>query len=248
VPPDGPAAGKVPSAHGKTAQNDPGINDPALSCEGDLPSAEIGVQETGDGLQSVYLAALSDELGTLLLELIAAAGNIVSSNAGPPGTPAVQRDNVVSELEDRLESGIRGTAQLDGTEKAQLVKARRGQGRFRDNVLLIEKACRLTGIADVQFLVASHIKPWRVADNVERLDGANGLLLTPNIDRLFDRGFISFGDDGQLLVSPVADKPCLRKLGVPVDEPTNVGSFTPKQREYLSFHRRNVFLESGRER
>jgi transposase len=53
-------------------------------------------------------------------------------------------------------------------------------------------------------LRASHIRPWRDSDNEARLDGENGLLLTPTIDHLFDRGFISFEDDGRLLISPVA--------------------------------------------
>src|SRR5262249_29259240 len=123
----------------------------------------------------------------------------------------------------------------------------RGQGVFRENVQLVEKACRVSGVADDQFLIASHIKPWRTATNQERLDGQNGLLLSPNIDFLFDRGFISFADDGTLLVAPVANTGSLRRLGVPVDGTFNVGQFTAMQREYLSFHRRNVFLEAGSE-
>jgi hypothetical protein len=134
------------------------------------------------------------------------------------------------------------------TEKEQLVTTRLGQERFRENVQNIEKACRISGVADHRFLIASHIKPWRDSNNHERLDGENGLLLTRNIDHLFDQGFISFADDGTLLISPVADKACLRKLGVPVDGPTNVGKFTPKQREYLSFHRQNIFRDTGSEK
>jgi hypothetical protein len=107
------------------------------------------------------------------------------------------------------------------------------------------EACRVSGVANDQFLIASHIKPWRTATNQERLDGQNGLLLCPNIDFLFDRGFISFSDEGTLLVSPVADTGCLRRLGVPVDGPVNVGQFSLRQKEYLSFHRRNVFLKAG---
>jgi putative restriction endonuclease len=53
---------------------------------------------------------------------------------------------------------------------------------------------------------ASHIKPWCESTNEERLNGENGLLLTPSIDHLFDRGFISFEDNGELLISDVAHK------------------------------------------
>jgi hypothetical protein len=212
-----------------------------------LPAKYSPLQETGDGLQSVYLASLSQDFGGLLLELLRAEGNDLSAKVTAPADASSRRERFVAELEDRLESAIRASLQLAETEKEQLVKARRGQGRFRENLQRVEKTCRVSGVADQQFLIASHIKPWRVATNAERLDGENGLLLTPNLDRLFDRGFISFEDDGTLLLSPVADKTCLRQLGVPVDETTNVGVFTAKQREYLSFHRRNVFLETGRE-
>jgi hypothetical protein len=102
-------------------------------------------------------------------------------------------------------------------------------------------------VSNSQFLIASHIKPWRVSTNAERLDGENGLLLSPNIDFLFDRGFISFADDGALLISPSADKECLRRMGVPIETPFNVGGFSAKQRNYLLHHRRNVFLEAGRD-
>ena len=70
------------------------------------------------------------------------------------------------------------------TERNQLVKARIGQGAFRQNVIAVEKACRITGVSDPPFLIASHIKPWKVSSNDERLDGNNGLLLSPHLDNL----------------------------------------------------------------
>ena len=80
----------------------------------------------------------------------------------------------------------------------------------------IETHCRVTGVNRPEHLIASHCKPWRDSDNAERLDGENGLLLTPSIDHLFDRGFISFENNGELLVSRVAHEVSLRKMGVPV--------------------------------
>ena len=73
------------------------------------------------------------------------------------------------------------------TERDALTKARLGQGLFRHRVAEREPACRVTGLKRQEFLVASHIKPWRDCDNSERLDGANGLLLSPHVDKLFDR-------------------------------------------------------------
>jgi predicted restriction endonuclease len=108
----------------------------------------------------------------------------------------------------------------------------------------IEDHCRVTGVNRPEHLRASHCKPWRVANNDERLDGENGLLLTPSIDHLFDRGFVSFEDDGNLLVSPVAHGDSLRRMGVNPHEVLNVGSFSEGQRRYLAFHRENEFLRS----
>jgi predicted restriction endonuclease len=95
-----------------------------------------------------------------------------------------------------------------------------------------------------EHLRASHCKPWRDSTNSERLDGDNGLLLTPSIDHLFDRGFISFAADGRLLVSPVAHRPSLQKMGVEVVQAVNVGRFRADQTRFLEFHRDAVFLRA----
>lgn len=86
--------------------------------------------------------------------------------------------------------------------------------------------------------------PWRDATNEERLDGENGLLLTPSIDHLFDRGFIGFEDDGALIVSPVAHRESLVRMGINPQRSLNVGTFASGQRPYLAFHRENVLLKS----
>ena len=52
-----------------------------------------------------------------------------------------------------------------------------------------------------ELLVASHIKPWSISDANEKLDIHNGLLMCPNHDKLFDRGYISFDDTGRILIS-----------------------------------------------
>ena len=73
---------------------------------------------------------------------------------------------------------------------------------FRSNVLLREGACRVTGVDEPRHLKARHIKPWRHAPDAERLDGANGLLLSPHIDHLFDEGYITFSSSQQLAIVP----------------------------------------------
>ena len=103
----------------------------------------------------------------------------------------------------------------------------------------------MSHVRNPEYLIASHIKPWRHSDNQERLDGENGLLLNPSVDLLFDRGLISFEDNGDLLLSPVADRLDLPKMGIDLSRPVNVGGFTSGQKFYLNFHRRDLLLKTG---
>ena len=154
-----------------------------------LPPSHAPIRATGDGNQFCYLAAIGGPLGDTLLRLAERGGQ------GPTKTlRELQRELVEDEEVDRIEA-----SDLPSTEKEQLVRARRGQGRFRRAVAEVESGCRLTGVTDPRFLVASHIKPWRDATDRERLDGHNGLLLAPHVDRLFDAGYLSFSDDGDVL-------------------------------------------------
>jgi hypothetical protein len=111
---------------------------------------------------------------------------------------------------------------------------------FRDNVRAVERACRITHVERMEHLIAGHVQPWRDSNNEQRLDGENGLLLTPTVDHLFDKGFISFEDSGQLIVSPVADQKSLKRMGIETERSVNVGAFSEGQRRYLDFHRENV--------
>lgn len=135
---------------------------------------------------------------------------------------------------------IEGDASLSETEKLQIIKARKGQGKFKENLKNVETGCRFTGIKDDRFLIASHIKPWSHCEsNHERLDGNNGLLLSPNIDRLFDRGFISLEDDGSLKVKDDVSVELLALLGLSAN--INIGPFSAEQKKYLAYHRTKVF-------
>jgi hypothetical protein len=122
--------------------------------------------------------------------------------------------------------------------KAQLGQARIGQGRFRTAVLAREPRCRVTGTMQARYLVASHIKPWAVCTGDEHLDGANGLMLAPHVDHLFDTGLISFEDNGDLVLAPSLDPQVLRAWHVDVG--ANVGPFAPDQARYLAYHRQHV--------
>jgi len=150
---------------------------------------------------------------------------------------------VEEEVEMYITEKLQHDIEIPETTRLALVKARVGQGVFREEVSKVEKCCRLTGVEDSDFLVASHIKPWRDSDNHERLSGQNGFMLTRTPDHLFDKGFISFGDDGRLLYAPRVNRAALAKMNVP-EEDTNVGRFSPKQVEFLRYHRKSVFKKA----
>ena len=156
--------------------------------------------------------------------------------------PAIDfaRPEILEKQEEGLVQAILNDTSISATEKKAVVNARRGQGRFKSNLEQVESKCRLTGVSDRRFLIASHIKAWSECNtNAERLDGYNGLLMSPSADRLFDRGFISFDDNGDVLISSRIEVGLLLELGM--KELTNVGHFREKQRQYLKFHRTVIF-------
>jgi len=206
-----------------------------------LPPRYSPLEASGRGLQGVYLTEVPRPLMDELVDLIGHEARVLlgAQVQEPTGSPATG----LAEWEEHLHEEIQHMPGLTATDKLALILARRGQGRFKQNVRRIESRCRVTGVDRVEHLRASHLKPWRDASNEERLAGENGLLLTPSIDHLFDRGFISFEDNGRLLVSPVAHAASLRRMGVPTEEPLNVGRFSEGQRRFLDYHRDNVFLE-----
>lgn len=209
-----------------------------------LPSKYSPLQSSGDGLQGVYLTAVSRLFGERLVDLMGTEARVVVQRL----TVADSTPEVVlvgqAEWEEHQVDELKSTAGIAETEKAAIVMSRRGQGLFKSRVAMIERKCRITGVANLDYLIASHTKPWRDASNQERLDGENGFLLTPDADLLFDRGFISFADSGKVLISPVADRVSIEKFGINEQMLQNVGSFSPGQRKFLDFHRDSVFLKA----
>ena len=141
--------------------------------------------------------------------------------------------------DDMHEHTLKKRTDIPETEKSQQVMARRGQGAFRNNVFQREVKCRITGVSSLEHLRASHIKPWRLSNDIEKLDGNNGLLLSPHVDHLFDQGYISFEINGSLLVSPNLSSDVLVRWKI--DQNLNAGRFSSEQENYLQFHRKYVF-------
>jgi putative restriction endonuclease len=203
-----------------------------------LPNRYSPLQPSGKGLQSVYLTELAKDFAEVLGGLI--GGEVCSLIGAAEGSVVVENQRIVTGdnldvWEHRLEQHVESDTSLAETDREAIVRARRGQGLFKQRVMRIEARCRLTGVENPNYLLASHCKPWRDSSNDERLNGENGLLLTVSIDHLFDRRFIGFEDSGDLIISPVAHKPSLQKMGVEPERIANVGSFTDGQRRFLNF-------------
>jgi hypothetical protein len=187
---------------------------------------------TGKGNQGAYLAEIPEDLFRFVIDDSGAGG----------WTGQFPDEQELDESDYVAASRLGYETALTASVREQVIKARRGQGLFRFRVFQIENVCRLTGIANPDLLIASHIKPWRLCETTdERLDGANGLLLTPHVDRLFDKGLITFSDSGEVLRSPTLPRDDLRRLGLEEACRRNAGGFSTQQQNYLEHHRRSVF-------
>jgi hypothetical protein len=191
-----------------------------------------------------YLTELPPPFAEVLFGLIGAeAGFFIGGVA--VGAAPMQTNDDLDWWEHQMEAAVETDTSLPPTERETIIRARPGQGLFKDRVMQMEERCRITKVDNPVHLVASHCKPWRDSNNQERLSGDNGLLLTPSIDHLFDKGFIGFEDDGELIISPVAHRPSLERMGVRTNEVVNVGGFSAGQRSFLDFHRRSVLLKAA---
>ena len=123
------------------------------------------------------------------------------------------------------------------TEKESIILTRLSQGKFRNRLFERYGSCIMCGIEHRDLLIASHIKPWKDSNNQERLDVENGFILCPNHDKLFDRGFITFKDDGEVIVSNriVGDVPRL-SISDKILCNLSYGNM-----EYLEWHRDEIF-------
>lgn len=137
---------------------------------------------------------------------------------------------------------IKNDTTIDTTEKTTIINARKGQGKFRKNVLQIMPSCPFTNITLPSLLRASHIMPWiKCTNNNQRLDGYNGLTLTPTYDVLFDSGLISFKNDGTLLISDRLSRDIIISLNLEAGKQYNIMNLNGKRNNYLEYHRTYIF-------
>ncbi|MFC5873403.1 HNH endonuclease [Chryseobacterium arachidis] len=141
-------------------------------------------------------------------------------------------NNTISEIEQ-----VKADKQLTTLEKEAIILSRIGQGKFRDDLIELWKgSCVISKFNDSRFLIASHIKPWKKSTNNEKIDKYNGLLLLPTYDKLFDLGFISFDDNGIIIISNSLTN--FDKLGI--DEAIRI-ELKDENKIYLQYHRQEIF-------
>jgi putative restriction endonuclease len=158
----------------------------------------------------------------------APADNAVDAAMAASTTPDIEAD---------VEQ-IRNRGDLTETEREILIQARRGQGRYRQQVMeLAGNRCAVTGCSVDAVLEACHLKPWKISTDPERRDPENGLCLIANIHRLYDRGLISFDDEGLMRFSE-----CLSqedRMSLALEGQMRIKSpLTAKQKAFLKLHRR----------
>ena len=145
--------------------------------------------------------------------------------------------------EEEQEDSVKADTSIPKTEREAIVRARKGQGEFRDKLLEECPYCPITLVNDERLLIASHIKPWAAAGitNAERIDPKNGLPLTPTYDKLFDRGFISFTDDKKMMVSPWLSPMNQKRLNIFDGKAVPHLPLDAKRKHYMEYHRDNIF-------
>lgn len=144
-------------------------------------------------------------------------------------------DSIITEIK-----AVENDNTIKMTEKDSIVKSRIGQGIFRKGLIEYWHGCAISQCPLTWMLIASHIKPWRDADNQERLDPFNGLLLLPNYDKLFDLGYISFNSKGKIMYSRLLDKFNRETIGLTNN--LHLVKLEEQHLKYLKYHNDNCFL------
>jgi len=209
-----------------------------------VPRPDLGRRPDPDLYAFVMRETLARALAIVglapLVELSKEVAEKIYPEDEPYDDPLDVTDDALADIDEASEQ----LAGLTATERMAIIKARVGQGVFRDEVLQRwEGCCAVTGVTVGAVLVASHIKPWRDSTNDERVDPCNGLPLVGTLDRLFDAGLITFFDDGRIVVSSYLPESQLTALGVSRD--MRLRETRAELVPFLAYHRKNQFkLES----
>lgn len=131
--------------------------------------------------------------------------------------------------------------QKTSTIQNEIRRARQGQGIYRDKLLSECPYCPITMINDERLLIASHIKPWAVATDNEKLDPKNGFMLSPLYDKLFDRGLMTFTQDRRIVLSNWISPKNKERIGIKEGQFIQMLPLDEEREAYMKFHRSAVF-------
>lgn len=142
---------------------------------------------------------------------------------------------------DDLKNNISSFEHLAETEKKAIIDSRIGQGKFRSQLIDKWNCCSVTSCGQIDLLIASHIKPWVLSNNSERLDVNNGLLLLSNLDSVFDKGYITFNENGKIVFSSKLSPEAVVALNI--NDKMMISNINKTLLGFLEYHRRNVFIQ-----
>jgi putative restriction endonuclease len=144
----------------------------------------------------------------------------------------VEIESIVNEIQENYFMPV--------TEREAIIKSRLGQGLYRQKALSIWKTCSVTHFTKEEVLIASHIKPWKLSNNEERVNPYNSLILVPTLDKLFDKGYIGFdGSNGKILLSEKINSSDWKRIGISKELQLNQIPFETKA--FLDYHNNYVF-------
>ena len=146
-----------------------------------------------------------------------------------------------------VESADGETMQERVTERKGVVTQRVGQDFFRDALLsAYNYKCCISGLAVEPLLIASHIVPWS-ADEKNRLNPHNGLLLSVLHDKAFDKGLITLDGDLKVRISrshlPKGDRFFTQAIAAYDGHPIAVPEKFGPHPDFLAYHREHVFKD-----
>jgi predicted restriction endonuclease len=153
------------------------------------------------------------------------------------------KDDYLSKIESSVENEeleIKKSDKITITEKENIILSRVGQGNFRSNLIKYWNGCSVTNFDKPVLLNASHIKPWKESNNFERLDPFNGLLLLPNYDKLFDKGYINFDSKGKIVISKFLN--AIDKGILNINSEIKLRNLEKEHISYLEYHKEYCFI------
>lgn len=148
----------------------------------------------------------------------------------------------------RLSDSDEAISDVQNQRKRTEPSARQGAEVYRKQVIDHMPQCPFTKISDERLLIASHIKPYNICIKEGRADQAidflNGLALTPTYDKLFDQGYITFLDNGELVCGTLLTPYTWERLNINPSAKNKLRIYPEERSEYLKYHREFVFQDN----